>query len=79
MDDLLILTNSSHKNYLEKVDIILKYSRDMGLKVYAKKWKFATQKLEYFRYLIGHESIEPSSKKTSTILNILSSKTVKEL
>jgi len=32
----LILTNSSHENYLEKVDIILKYSRNMGLKVYAK-------------------------------------------
>ena len=41
LDNLLILANDSHKDNLEKVNLTLKYLYNIGLKVNAKKWKFA--------------------------------------
>ena len=40
LDNLLILTNSSFEDHLEKVNSTLEHLYDAGLKVHTKKCKF---------------------------------------
>ena len=52
---------------------------EAGLKVRAKKCKFAMPELEYLGYLITHKEIKPMPKKTKAMLEIKAPKTVKQL
>ena len=57
LDDLLILSNGSYDDYLSKVKMTLQRLHEAGLKVHAKKCKFAMPELEYLGYLITREGI----------------------
>ena len=50
LDDLLILSNGSCDDHLSKVKMTLQYLYGGGLKVCAKKYKFAKSELEYLDY-----------------------------
>ena len=79
LDDLLILSNGSYDDHLQKVEQTLQRLQKAGLKVHAKKCKFAMQELEYLGYLITREGIKPIPKKTSAMLDIKLLRTVKQL
>ena len=70
LDDLLILSNGYYDDHLDKVEITLKRLHKTGLKVCAKKCKFARSELEYLGYLITREGVKPMPKKTKAILEI---------
>ena len=50
-----------------------------GLKVRAKKYNFAMTKLEYLRCYVTREGIKPAIKKVQAMLNIKSTRAVKQL
>ena len=79
LDNLLILSNRSCDNHLSKVEMTLQRSYKTGLKVRAKKCKFARPELEYLGYLITRKGVKPMPKKTKNILEIKELKMVKQL
>ena len=79
LDDLLILSNKSFKDYIDKVDNMISRLNQVGLKIRAKKYNFAMIKLEYLGFVIFCERIKPMAKKVQAMLNIKLLKTVKQL
>ena len=79
LDDLLILSNGLHNDYLGKVEITLLYSSKVELKVRTIKYKFVMPELKYLGYLITREGIKHMPKNTKAILEIKVLKMVKQL
>jgi hypothetical protein len=50
INDLLLITNWTYDDYLEKLELIFKRLQQAGLKVNAAKSSFAKHKLEYLGY-----------------------------
>ena len=67
IDDLLIITQSSWKHHLEKLEEILIRLTDAGLKVNAVKSFFGEAQVEYLGYLITRAGIQPVAKKVQAI------------
>ena len=49
LDDLLILSNGSFNNHLDKIDEAIMHLSEAGLKVRAKKYNFVMTELECLR------------------------------
>jgi hypothetical protein len=49
LDDLLILTNSSFKDHLLKLEMVLARLATAGMRVNISKSKFFTEQIEYLR------------------------------
>jgi hypothetical protein len=79
IDDLLSITNGTHDDHLEKLELIFKRLRQAGLKVNANKSFFAKHELEYLGYWITREGIQPVSKKVEAIQRIARPKNKREL
>jgi hypothetical protein len=83
LDDLLILTNSSFKDHLLKLEMVLERLSTAGVRVNISKSKFFADQIEYLRqgYWITRQGIQPISNKVeiNAILNIKVPKTRKEL
>ena len=79
IDDLLAITNGTHDDHLEKLELILKRLRSAGLEVNAAKSFFAKHELEYLGYWIAREGIQPVSKKVEAIQKIAPPQNVREL
>ena len=77
LDDLLILSNRSFDDHMDKVDNVMSRLNQAGLKVRAKKCNFAMTELEYLGFVISREGIKPMAKKVQAMLNIKPPKTVK--
>jgi hypothetical protein len=80
LDDLLILTNSSFKDHLLKVDMVLARLSTTDMRVNISKSKFFAEQIEYlvFWYWITRQVIKPIRNKFEAILNIKAPKTRKE-
>ena len=79
IDDLLIITNGSLDDHLDKLKIVLGKLRNAGLKVNAKKSFFAREELEYLGYWITRKGIQPTTGKVKAITAIEPPKTKKQL
>ena len=79
LDNLLILSNSTHDDHLSKISTVLQRLQQAGLKIHAKKCAFAIPELEYLEYYISRKGIKPIQQKVQAILNIEILKTIKQL
>ena len=79
IDDLLVTTNGTFEDHLEKVGLVLKKLQKAGLKVNANKSNFCQHEVEYLGYLITRNGIKPQPKKVEAIHNMASPKTRKQL
>jgi hypothetical protein len=79
LDDLLILTNSSFKDHLLKLEMVLARLSTAGMRVNISKSKFFAEQIEYLGYWITRQVIQPMRNKVEAILNIKAPKTRKEL
>jgi hypothetical protein len=80
LDDLLILTNSSFKDHLLKLDMVLARLLTAGMRVNISKSKFFAEQIEYLGYWITRQDIQPIRNKVdmNAILNIKAPKTRKD-
>jgi hypothetical protein len=78
LDDLLILTNSSFKDHLLKLEMVLARLSTAGMRVNISKSKFLAEQIEYLGYWITRQGIQPICNKVKAILNIKAPKTRKE-
>jgi hypothetical protein len=80
LDDLLILTNSSFKDHLLKLQMVLARLSTAGMRVNISKFKFFAEQIEYLGYWITRQGIQPMRNKVemNAILNIMVPKTRKE-
>ena len=79
IDDLLIISNGSLEDHLQKVDKVLKKLYTKGFKVNADKSFFAQNELEYLGFKITRDGIMPLPKKVEAIKNIAVPTTKKQL
>jgi hypothetical protein len=79
IDDLLIITNGTLEDHLEKLAEVLRRLRQAGLKVNAKKSFFAREELEYLGYWITRKGIQPTVSKVKAIGAIEAPQTKKQL
>ena len=63
IDDLLVISNGSFEDHLNKLDVVFKKLQDAGFKVNAKKSFFAQSELEYLGFKITRSGIMPLSDK----------------
>jgi hypothetical protein len=77
LDDLLILINSSFKDHLIKLEMILARLSTAGMRVNISKSKFFAEQIEYLGYWITRQGIQPIRNKFEAILNIKAPKTRK--
>jgi hypothetical protein len=72
LDDLSILTNSSFKDHLLKLEMVLVRLSTTGMRVNISKSKFFAEQIEYLGYGITRQGIQPIHKKVemNAILNI---------
>jgi hypothetical protein len=82
LDDLSILTNSSFKDHLLKLEMVLARLSTAGIRVNISKSKFFAEQREYLaiRYWITRQVIQPIRKKVeiNAILNIKALNTRKQ-
>jgi hypothetical protein len=80
LDDLLILTNSSFKDHLLNLEMVLARLSTAGMRVNISKSKFFAEQIEYLGYWITRQGIQPIRNKVemNAILNIKAPKTRKE-
>ena len=79
INDLLVITNGSLDDHLDKLSVVLDKLWDAGLKVNVKKSFFAKEELEYLGYWITQDGIQPTSSKVHAIANIALPKTKTDL
>jgi hypothetical protein len=81
LDDLLILTNSSFKNHLLKLEMVLARYSTIGMRVNISKSKFFVEQIEYLGYWITTQGIQPVRNKVemNAVLSIKIPKTRKAL
>ena len=71
IDDLLITSNGTIQDHLQKVEQVLQRLQKAGLKVNANKSKFCRSEVEYLGYLVTRDGIKPQAKKVQAIHNWL--------
>ena len=70
IDDLLITTNGTYQDHLEKLSTVLAKLQKAGLKVNAVKSNFCQPEVEYLGFLITRRGIKPQPKKVEAIHNM---------
>jgi hypothetical protein len=76
---LLVITNGTLEDHLDKLREVLRRLREAGLKVNAAKSFFCTHEIEYLGYILTRERIKPQQKKVQAILMLNPPTNVKEL
>ena len=79
INDLLVITNSTFDDHLQKVEVVLNKLRKANLRCNAPKCGFALQKNEYLGYSLSRDGIAPQPEKVSAVLALTPPKNVKEL
>ena len=69
IDDLLILTTGSWKEYLTHLEKVFD-KLHAGLKMNANKSNFAAFEMEYLGYWITRKGVQPTGKKVQAISNL---------
>ena len=68
LDDLLIISNGSFEDHLDKLKVVLQRLSDAGLKVNADKCTFCADEIEYLGYVLTRDGIKPQKNKVQAIL-----------
>ncbi len=76
---LLVITKSSHGDYLDKLEQVFIQLHDAGLKVNAAKLFCYEQETEYLGYILTRGGIKPQPKKVQAILALNPLSNIKEL
>jgi hypothetical protein len=79
IDNLLVITKSSHDDHLGKLEQVFIRLRDAGLKINAAKSFFCATETEYLGYILTRGGIKPQPKKVQAILPLNPPKSVKKL
>ncbi len=79
VDNLLVITKSSHDDHLGLLDKVFIQLRNPGLKVNAAKLFYCVLETEYLGYILTRGGIKPQLKKVQAILAPYVPKIVKEL
>jgi hypothetical protein len=79
IDDILMISKKSFSYHLTKLDEVLRWMLQAGLKINAKKSFFAKSKLEYLGYWVTCKGIQPMPKKVGAIMLLEDTKTCKQL
>jgi hypothetical protein len=72
-----MITNSSFKDHILKLKMILAILLTAGMRVNISKSKFFAEQIEYLGYWITSQGIQPMRNKVEAILNIKAPKTIK--
>jgi hypothetical protein len=75
LDDLLILINSSFKDHLLKLEMVLARLSTAGMRVNISKSNFSAEQIENLGYWITRQGIQSIRNKVEAILNIKAPKT----
>ncbi len=68
LDNLLCISKLSLEDHLEKLEEVLRWLRDAGLKVNAAKSTFCALEIEYLGYVLTRDGIKPQSNNMQAIL-----------
>ena len=79
IDDLLIISNGTFEDHLQKISKALKILQKAGFKINAEKSFFAKGELDYLGFKITREGIMPLPDKVEAIKNIAVPQTKKQL
>jgi putative transposase len=79
IDNLLVITKSSHDDHLGKLEQVFIRLRNACLKINATKSFFCTQETEYLGYILTRGDIKPQPHEAHAILVLNLPKSVKEL
>jgi len=79
IDDLLVTTNGSLEDHLQKLGTVLAKLKNAGLKVNVNKSNFCQSEIEYLGYLITRNGIKPQPKKVEAIHNMAAPKSRKQV
>ena len=79
IDDLLLISNKSLEDHINKLDKVLNKLKSAGFKVNAEKSFFARNELEYLGFKITREGIMPLPDKVEPIKNITDPSTKNQL
>ena len=79
IDDLLIISNKSFEDHINKLDKVLSKRNQKGFKLNAEKSYFARNELEYLGFTINRQGIMTLPDKVETIKTIAVPTTKKQL
>jgi hypothetical protein len=79
IEDLLVVTKSSHDDHLGKLEQVFIRLRNAGLKTNVVKSFFCAQEMEYLGYILTRSGTKPQPKNVQAILALNPPKSVKEL
>ena len=79
IDDILIISNGTFEDHMEKLDIVLSRVEQAGFRANVRKCFFAEDELEYLGYILTREGVKPQPKKVEAILRLQAPKNVKQL
>ena len=69
IDDILITSNGTYEDHMQKLDIVLTRLEEKGFKCRVNKCYFAEAELEYLGYWLTRSGIQPQPKKVEAIVN----------
>ena len=70
IDDILVTTNGSYEDHLEKLNEVLTRLETTGFRANVRKCYFAEAQLEYLGYWLTRSGIQPQPKKVEAILRL---------
>ncbi len=79
IDDLLVITEGSLDDHLDKLKQVFIRLHNAGLNINAAKSFFCAQETEYLGYILTRVGIKPQPKKVQAILALNPPNEVKEL
>jgi len=79
LDDLLVITNASLEDHLEKLSMLFIKLQESQLKINADKSSFCAITTEYLGYTLTREGIKPQNNKVQAILALKAPTNVKQL
>jgi len=79
IDDVLILTDGSYEDHLNKVAVVLKRLEKANFRARVNKCMFASQETEYLGYYLTRKGISPQPKKVEAILRLVPPSTKRQL
>ena len=79
LDDILITSNGTFEDHLQKLHVILTMLNKAGFRANVRKCFFAQDNLDYLGYHLTTKGIQPQPKKVEAIMRITPPKTKRQL
>ena len=79
MDDILITSNGTYEDHLEKITTVLKRLEEAGFRANVRKCIFAADTVDYLGYTISRDGIHPQTKKVEAVLKMQPPTTKRQL